>query len=245
MSALTLIEPDWPRHPRVRAACTTRHGGVSAAPYASFNLALHVGDHAALVQENRQRLHAALELPAEPAWLNQVHGTEVVRVDAGHALACADAAWTDQPGAVLAILTADCLPVLLADDEGRCLAAAHAGWRGLAAGVIEATVQALPVNPRELSAWLGPGIGPSAFEVGDEVREVFVSLDATSSAAFQASAHGRWRCDLYAIARQRLARVGVTRVHGGTLCTASSPEQFFSFRRDGVCGRMATLLWRS
>lgn len=239
-----LIEPDWPRHPRVRASFTTREGGVSSGAYASLNLAHHVGDAAADVMENRRRLRHALSLDSDPAWLDQVHGTQVAQVDVHAERRCADASWTDQRGIACAIMSADCLPVLFADDEGRCVAAAHAGWRGLAAGVLEATVAALPAAPQALSAWLGPAIGPDAFEVGPEVRAAFLSHDAALSAAFRPGREGRWLCDLYALARARLAAVGVTRVHGGDRCTVSEPREFFSYRREGVCGRMAALVWR-
>lgn len=243
MAGLELIEPDWPRHPRVRAAVTTRAGGISRGPYASLNLAMHVGDDPRHVAANRERVRAALALPAEPAWLDQVHGTEVLRVGEGYVGARADASWTDQAATPLAILTADCLPVLLADDAGRCVAAAHAGWRGLAAGVLERTVQQLPAAPSALSAWLGPAIGPDAFEVGPEVREAFVQVDDTARDAFTPGLGDRLLCDLYCLARQRLRRAGVSRVYGGGHCTHAERDRFYSFRRDGVCGRMATLVW--
>lgn len=238
-----LIEPDWPRHPRVRACFTLRHGGFSRAPYDSFNLAHHVGDDAGAVAENRRLLRESLGLNGEPAWLDQVHGKQVLRVEAFASGACADAAWTGNAGVACAILSADCLPVLFADDEGRCVAAAHAGWRGLAAGVLEATVAAMPVGSEGLSAWLGPAIGPSAFEVGGEVRDAFVLPQPELARAFRPSRQDRFLCDLYAIARARLAAVGVTRVHGGDRCTFSESLAFFSYRREGVCGRMAALVW--
>lgn len=247
MSGLELIEPDWPRHPRIRACSTTRIGGVSAGPYASLNLAQHVDDNSAAVIENRARLRSALQLAREPAWLEQVHGTEVARIEQAQGVPCADASWTDRAATALAILTADCLPVLFADDAGTCVAAAHAGWRGLAAGVLEKTVQQLPVPPSTLSAWLGPAIGPDSFEVGPEVRAAFVQHHPDAARAFRSRGNsrgnGRLLCDLYALARQRLAQVGVTRVHGGGLCTHTDAARFFSFRREGVCGRMATLAW--
>lgn len=238
-----LIQPDWPRHPRVRACFTTREGGVSRGVYASLNLAHHVDDDAADILENRRRLREALALDRDPAWLDQVHGRQVTRLEGVALQRCADASWTDQPGAACAIMSADCLPVLFADDAGSCVAAAHAGWRGLAAGVLEATVAALPVAPQTLTAWFGPAIGPAAFEVGGEVRAAFVSQDAALAAAFKPGRGERWLCDLYALARKRLAAVGVTRVHGGDRCTVSEPREFFSYRRDGVCGRMAALVW--
>lgn len=238
-----LIQLDWPRHPRVRACFTTRDGGVSRGVYAALNLAHHVGDDAEDVLENRRRLRETLALKRDPAWLDQVHGTQVTRLDGVAWQQCADASWTDEPRAACAVMSADCLPVLFADDAGSCVAAAHAGWRGLAAGVLEASVSALPVAPQKLTAWLGPAIGPAAFEVGEEVRAAFVTQDSGSAAAFKPSRDGRWLCDLYAIARARLAAVGVSRVHGGDRCTFSEPREFFSYRRDGICGRMAALVW--
>lgn len=243
MPRAALIEPDWPRHPRVRACFTTRHGGVSRAPYESFNLAHHVGDDLTAVAENRRRLCEAVGLNQEPAWLDQVHGTQVLRVGTAPGPACADASWTVQAGTACAILSADCLPVLFADDAGTTVAAAHAGWRGLAAGVLESTVAALPAEPAALSVWLGPAIGPTAFEVGGEVRDAFLRHRPQLQSAFRPSGSSRYFCDLYEIARARLAAVGVTRVHGGDRCTFSEPLAFFSYRRDGLCGRMAALVW--
>lgn len=243
MPGAALIQPDWPRHPRVRACFTTRRGGFSGAPYASFNLAHHVGDDPVAVAANRRVLRESLGLDQEPAWLDQVHGTQVLRVGTLPPTTCADAAWTDRTGAACAILSADCLPVLFADDQGRCVAAAHAGWRGLAAGVLEATIAAMPVAPGTLSAWLGPAIGPAAFEVGEDVRTAFVQQRPQLQSAFRAAHGDHYLCDLYAIARARLAEVGVTRVHGGDRCTFSEPVDFYSYRRDGACGRMAALVW--
>jgi len=240
-----LLEVDWPELPRsVRAASTTRLGGVSLAPYQSLNLGDHVGDAPERVAENRRRLVDLAGLPSPPPWLRQVHGTRVLQlVSDSVAGQEADACWTDQPGVVCAVLTADCLPVLFADDAGRCVAAAHVGWRGLVGGVLEATVAALPVAPETLSAWLGPAIGPSAFQVGDEVRAAFVAAEAQDAAHFQADG-ARWRADLFALARARLRRLGVHRVRGGDLCTWSDARRFHSHRRDGVGGRMASLIWR-
>lgn len=239
-----LVEIDWPERPTaVRATSTTRLGGVSLAAYASLNLGDHVGDAPERVAENRRRLVDLAGLPASPAWLRQVHGTRVLRLEAGSVAGQeADACWTDQPGVVCAVLTADCLPVLLADDAGRCVAAAHAGWRGLIGGVLEATVAALPVAPATLSAWLGPAIGPAAFQVGDEVRAAFVAAHPADAAHFQADGE-RWRADLFALARARLQRLGIHRVRGGDVCTWSDPRRFHSHRRDGVGGRMASLIW--
>ena len=240
---LHLLGPEWPRHSRVRAAFSTRFGGVSTGAYASLNLAQHVADDAVHVRENRRLLRSALSLPAEPMWLDQVHGTTVRHSDSSDSTVCADASWTDRPGAVCAILTADCLPVLFADDDACCVAAAHAGWRGLAAGVLESTVSQLPVNAGQVSAWLGPAIGSGAFEVGDDVRNAFLQRDTALVSAFQKNERGRWLCNLYAIARARLAAIGVTRVYGGDRCTFSESDTFFSYRRDGICGRMASVVW--
>lgn len=242
MSAGAFLVPDWPAPPRVRAAMTTRQGGVSADRHASFNLAAHVGDDPAAVAANRRRLRAALELPSEPTWLQQVHGNIVARLP-DERPQTADAAVAFEPGPVCAVLVADCLPVFLASREGDRIGIAHAGWRGLAAGVIEATVHALGCDPARLVAWLGPAIGPQAFEVGDEVRAAFVRQDADAAADFAAGHGGRFLANLPALARRRLAAVGVTSVHGGGDCTFSDPARFYSYRRDGVTGRMAALAW--
>jgi YfiH family protein len=224
-----------------------RVGGSSRAPYASLNLGAHVGDASIAVAKNRRSLREASGLPNEPCWLSQVHGTRVVELDTGFAGGEADAAVTSDPGRVCAILTADCLPVLLAAAAGGRVAAAHAGWRGLAAGVIEATVQAMGVAPGDLLAWLGPAIGPRHFEVGPEVRETFLKEDAGAGVAFtentRASVDPRYMADLYALARRRLTRLGVERIYGGGECTYSSAERYFSYRRDGQTGRQASLIW--
>ncbi|OGI43867.1 MAG: hypothetical protein A2150_02460 [Candidatus Muproteobacteria bacterium RBG_16_64_11] len=240
---LTFIFPDWPAPTHVRAVSTTRAGGVSRGPYASFNLGDHVGDDPVAVARNRELLREALALPAEPVWLRQVHGTRVIDTARGDAHGEADGAWSAQPGVVCAVLTADCLPVLLCDRTGTRVAAVHAGWRGLAAGVIEQGVHALGVAPEELLAWLGPAIGPRAFEVGPEVRAAFVQHDAAAAGAFVPSHDGRYLADIYALARLRLSALGVTRIEGGGFCTVTDRDRFFSFRRDGSCGRMATLIW--
>jgi YfiH family protein len=242
------ILPDWPRPERVRAAFTTRAGGVSGGPYDSLNLAVHVGDARGAVAENRRRVRERLGLPAEPAWLTQVHAMRVIDLDASGGpvpwdTVEADASIARRAGTVCAVLVADCLPVLLASRDGRVVGAAHAGWRGLAGGVLEATVRAMTVPPQELTVWLGPAIGPGAFEVGDEVRAAFMAHDPTAGEAFAANPAGRWQCDLYRLARQRLAREGVGQLHGGEYCTWSEPARFFSYRRDGQCGRMAALIW--
>ncbi len=238
------ILPDWPAPPEVRALSTQRRGGVSAAPFESLNLGAHVGDSAEAVAENRRRLGTAARLPAEPVWLSQQHGANVLDLDgARDAPACADASFTHRLGQVCAVLTADCLPVLLASDSGAGVAVAHAGWRGLAAGVIEATVRALALPPRSLLAWLGPGIGPAHFEIGTEVREELLRACAQGEAAFERNARGRYRADLAALVRLRLERLGIARIYGGDVCTYASPEDYFSHRRDGRTGRQATLIW--
>jgi YfiH family protein len=240
--ALELVEPDWPASPRVRAAMTTRAGGVSRAAYGTFNLARHVGDDDDAVSENRRRLRVALRLPSEPAWLEQVHGARVAVLPAGETRA-ADAAVAFGPGAVCAVLVADCLPVFLSNVEGDRIGLAHAGWRGLAAGVVEATIATLDCDPGSLVAWLGPAIGPQAFEVGDDVRAAFVSQDPAAAAEFRPGRAGRFFADLPGLAKRRLAGAGVRSVYGGNRCTVSDRDRFFSYRRDGATGRMAALLW--
>ncbi|MEN8206915.1 MAG: peptidoglycan editing factor PgeF [Pseudomonadota bacterium] len=240
------IVPDWPAAPQVRAVSTTRHGGFSRGPYTSMNPATHVDDDPATVLANRDRLQQVLQLPAEPCWLQQVHGTNVL--DAGEPVAAgtvpvADAAWCSQPGAVCVVLTADCLPVLLCDAAGRHVAALHAGWRGLAAGVIEQTIEAMQQPGETLLAWLGPAIGPAAYRVGDEVRSAFLAHNRRAEVAFQSGPDGSWQADLYQLARQRLAERGVTAIYGGLECSFTDAERFFSYRRDGITGRMATLIW--
>jgi polyphenol oxidase len=238
------LRADWPAPPWVHAVTTTRAGGVSAAPYASFNLGDHVGDDPAAVRANRAVLRADLELPADPLWLRQAHGTRIV--DAQHAPpgAEADGAVAAAPGVVCAVLTADCLPVFLCDRAGTRVALVHAGWRGLAAGAVERGVEALGLPGGHLLAWLGPAIGPAAFEVGTEVRDAFLAHDRAAAADFRDD-DGRLHADLYALARRRLAACGVSAVSGGGRCTHGEAGRFFSFRRDGRCGRMASLIWMS
>ena len=233
--------------PGVRGVATRRDGpGVSAPPFDAFNLGLRSGDDDAAVRANRAALAAALALPSAPRWLRQVHGIDVARFDAdGDDEPTADAAVTSTPGVVLAVLTADCLPVLLAARDGREIGAAHAGWRGLAGGVLEATVAAMRTPPADLVAWLGPAAGPDAYEIGAEVREAFLAHDARAASAFVATRPDHWRVDLYALARQRLAALGITQVTGGDRCTISEPARFYSYRRDGRTGRQATLAWIS
>lgn len=238
-----LIIPDWPAPDRVRAVSTTRHGGVSQLPYASLNLADHVGDDPACVAENRRRLAVMAGFPAEPAWLEQVHGTTVIAAETGALPVAADAAFTRKAGWPCGVMTADCLPVLLCDRAGTVVAAAHAGWRGLAGGVIGATVARMEAPPLELLAWLGPAIGPKVFEVGEEVRTAFLALDAGHAGCFQPSPTGRWLADLYELARRQLHQLGVPAVYGGEFCTFSESDRFFSYRRENRTGRMASLIW--
>lgn len=243
MSELQFITPDWPAPPNVRAAVTTRKGGASRAPFDSFNLAMHVGDEPDAVRANRARLRAALTLPSEPWWLKQVHGIDVVDAARSQGEPQADGSYAIRSKAVCAVLTADCLPVLLCDRAGTRVAALHAGWRGLAAGVIEQGVKALDMPGSEILAWLGPAIGPDRFEVGDEVRAAFVERDPAAAPAFRSGLPGKWRADIYQLAHRRLAAAGVNAVYGGGFCTVQDRERFFSYRRDGVTGRMAALIW--
>ena len=239
-----LLTPDWPAPPNVRALQTLRPGGCSAAPWDSFNLGDHVGDDPARVAANRAALRR--HLPAEPLWLQQVHG--IAAVDAGKTAnsgsgVVADAAFAGQPDVVCAVMTADCLPVLFCDQAGSVVAAAHAGWRGLLGGILESTLVGMAVPAAELLAWLGPAIGPQAFEVGDEVRTAFLADDPAAATAFVALGAGKWLADLYALARRRLLRAGVQQIYGGGECTLSDRARYFSYRRDGITGRMATLIW--
>jgi len=241
-----VLHADWPAPPGIHALQTTRLGGVSEGPYASLNVGSNTRDDPARVATNRAQLGAALALPREPAWLKQVHGTMVVEAAtvAGEAPA-ADASQTREAGVVCAVLTADCLPVLFCADDGSWVGAAHAGWRGLAAGVLEATLRTAPLPPARLMAWLGAAIGPAHFEVGPEVRDTFVAHQPEAAAAFTAGHGDRWQADLYALARLRLARAGLERVYGGGLCTYADAARFYSFRREADTGRMAALIWRT
>ncbi len=237
------LHADWPAPPGVRALTTLRHGlGGSRPPFDAFNLGARCGDEVEAVAENRRQLEAVLALPSSPRWLRQVHGVGVA-VEPAADEPEADAAVTATPGVVLAILTADCLPVVLAAKDGSEVAAAHAGWRGLCAGVLESTVAAMRTPPGRLVAWLGPAAGPRAYEIGEEVFEAFTAFDARARMAFLPTRPGHWKVDLYMLARQRLLDAGVTDVHGGGLCTISDPARFFSHRRDGRSGRIATLAW--
>ncbi|MDE3020639.1 MAG: peptidoglycan editing factor PgeF [Pseudomonadota bacterium] len=237
------IIPDWPAPSNVHALVTTRSGGVSLPPYESFNLGNHVGDDADAVAMNRAQLCKVL--PSEPYWLNQVHGREVAEIDTSVFQANADAAICRTAGKVLVVMTADCLPVLLCASDGSVLGVAHAGWRGLCAGVIESTLAKMCVEPGMIIAYLGPAIGPEFFEVGSEVRDAFMQSGERAAQAFVPAESGRWLGNLYELARQRLALAGVSNVFGGEFCTYREASRFFSYRRDGQTGRMATLLWKS
>lgn len=239
------IAPEWPAPPGIVAGCSVRHGGISQGNYASLNLGAHVADDDAAVLENRRRFRLKCGLPAEPRWLSQVHGTTVAVDPPVDSLTTADAAYTRETAVVCAVLTADCLPVLFVSADGSELAVAHAGWRGLNAGVLEATVDEFSSLPANLLAWLGPAISQAAFEVGGEVRDAFLKDDAAATKCFVANQRGRWQADLYALARQRLARAGITQVFGGDFCTYADSGRFFSYRRDGECGRMASFIFRA
>ena len=239
------IVPNWPAPANVHALQTNRHGGCSYSPYDSFNLGSHVKDNPIHVAHNRQLLSQFL--PSEPVWLNQVHGINVVDAANTDCVPDADASYSTRKNIVCVTMTADCLPILVCDTAGTAIANIHAGWRSLCDGVIEATIAKLPVDSNQLMAWLGPAIGPNAFEVGAEVRSQFIAKDAQAELAFKP--HGdKLLCDIYRIATQRLNNLGVTKIYGGgqenePWCTFTNEKRFFSFRRDGETGRMATLIW--
>ena len=235
------IIPDWPAPACVRAVITTRAGGHSQPPFASLNLAEHVGDDPILVAENRAILSERLGLPSEPLWLEQLHGCDVVEVESG--ISGADASTTEIPEQVCVVMTADCLPLLICNRAGTRVAAVHAGWRGLADGVIEAAIERFSEDGNELLAWLGPAIGPDRFEVGDDVRERFLGLNPADESAFAVADSGKWFADIYALAHSRLEAKNIGYVGGGDCCTVSDSERFFSYRRDGITGRMASLIW--
>lgn len=238
-----LIVPDWPLPPGVVACSSTRIGGVSLPPYDSLNLGAHCGDDLVHVEENRKRMFAAGQLPSKPVWLEQVHGKDVLKLTGEpYVSKRADASYSNTPGTVCAVMTADCLPVLFCNRDGTEVAAAHAGWRGLCAGVLEETVACFADKPENILAWLGPAIGPDAFEVGPEVRDAFMAVEAIADRAFR-PAGKKYYADIYALARQRLTSVGVTQVFGGEHCTFSQKGDFFSYRRDKNTGRMASFIW--
>ncbi|WP_024554301.1 purine nucleoside phosphorylase YfiH [Franconibacter helveticus 513] len=238
-----LIIPQWPLPPGVAACSSTRVGGVSVAPWNSLNLGAHCGDDLAHVEENRNRVYAAANFPSKPVWLEQVHGKTVLKLTGEpYASKRADASYSNTASAVCAVMTADCLPVLFCNKSGTEVAAAHAGWRGLCEGVLEETVACFQDEPQNIMAWLGPAIGPQAFEVGPEVREAFMEKDAQAESAFRPVA-GKYMADIYQLARQRLANVGVQHVYGGDRCTFTEEHDFFSYRRDRTTGRMASFIW--
>ncbi|MDH5764864.1 MAG: peptidoglycan editing factor PgeF [Gammaproteobacteria bacterium] len=243
MTSIECLYPDWPAPVHVKAFTTTRLAGFSRGSYAGLNLASHVKDNRADVDNNRQLVMDQLSLPAEPAWLNQVHGIEVVDAARITLPVTADASCTDQGGVICAVLTADCLPVLICNDQGTKVAAIHAGWRGLQAGIIEATVKFMQEPAENLHVWLGPAIGPDAFEVGEEVRQAFVSEMPETESAFRFHRQGHYLADIYQIARIRLQKINISSVSGGNFCTYTDSARFYSYRRDGDTGRMATLIW--
>jgi YfiH family protein len=238
------IVPNWSAPSNVLACVTTRNGGVSQGPYHSLNLGDHVGDDPHSVAQNRALLQEELALPSAPVWLEQVHGTGIIELPyAGPRPPQADGSFSRAVGEVCTVMTADCLPVLLCDKQGTVVAAAHAGWRGLAAGVIEKTIAAMAVAPDSLLAWLGPAIGPQAFEVGEDVVQAFVADNKDARLAFQQTSQDRWLADIYQLARLRLGTMGVGNISGGEFCTFQDSDRFYSFRRDKLTGRMASLIW--
>ena len=244
MQAACYLKAEWPASSNIFAYTTTRLGGNSAAPYASLNLAQHVGDEATTVQLNRQHLKSSLMLPSEPFWLNQIHSNICVKVDKQSiGNITADATYTKQSNIVCAVLTADCLPILICNQAGNEVAAIHAGWRGLAGGIIQNTINHFDAPADQLLAWLGPASGPEVFEIGDEVRTQFINLNRQTSIAFKPSLAGRWLANLYQLASLLLNSSGITAIYGEPKCTYSNPELFFSYRREHLTGRMASLIW--
>lgn len=237
------IEPDWPAPAAVKAVVTTRNSGESLPPFDSFNVADHVEDAPEHVLANRQLLRQTLQLPAEPVWLQQVHGIQVVRAELAAESEIADASTTEEINTVCTVMTADCLPVLICNQAGTQVAAVHAGWRGLVDGILETSVNTFQQPGQELIAWLGPAIGPDAFEVGDVVQQMYVDADADLADAFVAGKPGKWYLDIYQAARIRLDKLGVFKIYGGGLCTHTDSARFYSYRRDGVTGRMASMIW--
>ncbi|MCK5720243.1 MAG: peptidoglycan editing factor PgeF [Thiomargarita sp.] len=239
---LKFIKPNWSAPSQVKAITTTRYGGYSNSPYNSLNLAEHVNDNPSTVIANRLLLKQSLALANEPTWLKQVHSTELVTANFSNYNCVADGAFSTQIGEVCAILTADCLPVLICDQAANCVAAVHAGWRGLANGILENTLHCLKQPAEKILVWLGPAIGAQVFEVGEEVRDAFVNFLPQAEQAFKISRDGHWFADLYLLARQRLNAQGVTNIYGGNFCTYTD-SQFYSYRRDNITGRMASLIW--
>jgi YfiH family protein len=241
------VPVDWPATRNVRAWFSIRRGGVSRGPFESLNLATHVGDDGRCVAENRARLAHAIALPAEPCWLTQVHGCTLRRAAdiAPGSAPRGDGSVAEAPDLVCAVLTADCVPVLLTDRSGSKVAAVHAGWRGLASGILGHAVAAMGSTPREIIAWLGPAISAGAYEVGEDVRAALVARLDGAARAFRRNERGRWQADLYALARLGLAAAGVDAIFGGGFCTYTEKNRFFSHRREAPCGRMAALIWRT
>jgi YfiH family protein len=243
MQSPLVVRPDWPAPPDVKALVTLRSGGYSCGSYSSFNLATHTGDDPEAVSANRRLLRDHFSLPSEPVWLEQVHSNRIVYADAASRGAPADGSWCDTRACVCAVMTADCLPVLICDRNGSKVAAVHAGWRGLHAGVVSNTVTRLECDPAELLVWLGPAIGPRAFEVGAEVVQAFTDTNPQNTVAFRQTDERHWMCDLYELARIELAGFGIRAVYGGNECTFTDSARFYSYRRDGDTGRMASLIW--
>lgn len=240
---MRFIVPDWPAPATIRAYTTTRHTGHSAPPFDSFNLAAHVGDNPNHVQQNRVLLMETLALPREPYWMSQVHGTTVISADKPYRLQEADAVFSHNLKSVCCVLTADCLPVLVCDKKGTTCAAIHAGWKGLAAGVIEACLAKLRLAPADTLVWLGPAIGPDAFLVDETVRQTFLKDYPEDADAFRPQGHDKWLANLYLLARFRLNRLDVQNIYGGDFCTWHEQQLFYSYRRESVTGRMASLIW--
>jgi polyphenol oxidase len=234
--------PDWPAPGNIHAATTLRTGGVSTGAYASFNPALHVGDHKDHVTENRRKLKALLNLPSEPVWLNQIHSDSVINAATSDALQQADASYSHEPGIVCTVMTADCLPLLVCASDGTSVAAIHAGWKGLLAGIVTKTIKTFP--KQNLLVWLGPAIGPDCFEVGSEVRDAFVDKSTVNINAFKEMNGGKWLADIYQLARNELMMTGIDKIYGGNFCTFTEQALFYSYRRDKETGRMASLIWR-
>ncbi|GAB6139529.1 purine nucleoside phosphorylase YfiH [Methylosoma difficile] len=235
------LRPDWPVPEGIHAATSLRRGGFSKPPFASLNPAMHVGDQPEHVLQNRQIIANGLNLPSEPCWLTQTHSNIAVEAGGGPLLPQADASFTCQSGVVCAVLTADCLPVLVCAKNGSAIAAIHAGWRGLHEGIVSNTLTAMP--KQDYWVWLGPAIGRTCFEVGDDVREAFLDKSAINANAFQSTTAGKWLADIYQLARNELHDLGIGQVFGGGLCTVTDAERFYSYRRDKETGRMATLIW--
>lgn len=240
---ISFIQPNWPAPTNIKAYTTTRIGGFSCTPYDTLNLATHVNDDPINVEKNRILLREFLHLPDEPLWLTQVHGVEVVQAELQQPYVVADAAYTREKNIVCAVQTADCLPVLICDRAATCVAAIHAGWKGLAAGIIEETIKTLKILGSDLLVWLGPAIGPQAFEVGEDVYETFITHDSNAALGFKKIDNKKWLANMYLLAKQRLHQLGVQNIYGGEFCTYTDKERFFSYRRDNMTGRMASLIW--